>query len=119
MTNRATLKQLSQRVGISAKFGAVEVPDDWPAGSVGWKVTLRYQGRQFTTPFYQGPRAVSDPDAEQVLGCLVDEAWSVRGPPRGGAGGNPRTTLDPGGVPGSGPAGEVGGTRPGAAVGGE
>ena len=42
----------------------------------GWKVTLRYQGRCLTVPFWTGV-ALSEPTAADVLECLASDATSA------------------------------------------
>lgn len=39
-----------------------------------WRVTLRYQGRRFTVPFFQGMGHTDDPTAADVVSCLTSDA---------------------------------------------
>jgi hypothetical protein len=41
-----------------------------------WKVVLRYQGRQLTTPFYTGV-ALGEPTARDVLEALLSDAATI------------------------------------------
>ena len=50
--------------------------NDMPAGSSHWKVTLRRPGRQMTVPFSQGPAHCREPEADDVLSCLLSDASS-------------------------------------------
>lgn len=71
-----TLSQLCQKVKISSEYGAVEVPEGWTPGTHPYKVTLRYQGRQFTLPFFQGPALTEEPDAPSVISCLLLDSYA-------------------------------------------
>lgn len=64
----------AKRVRIDAEDGGVPLPDGWPAGTHPYKVTLRYQRRSMTTPFFMGPALERDPSAADVLACLLSDA---------------------------------------------
>jgi len=63
-------------VRIESQYGGVEVPEGWLPGTHPYKVTLRYQGRQLTVPFYMGPANDHEPSAGDVLSCLIMDACS-------------------------------------------
>jgi hypothetical protein len=67
----------SKRVGISAVYGGVEIPDGWTPGTHPYKVTLRYQGRRLTVPFFVGPAHEKEPTAADVLSCLCSDVRSA------------------------------------------
>ena len=48
--------------------------DGMPDGSSHWQVTLRRRGRQLTVPFSMGPAHSREPNAEDVLECLLSDA---------------------------------------------
>lgn len=61
------------RVRATVRPGAPE-RDDF-GDSDGWTVTLRYQGRRFTVPFYKGRGLNGEPaTAAEVLECLCLDA---------------------------------------------
>jgi hypothetical protein len=49
-----------------------------PAGSNAWRVVLKMGRRQLTTPFYTGPMA-GEPNASDVLGCLISDTTGYEG----------------------------------------
>lgn len=51
--------------------------DDMPAGSAHYKCVLRFQRRQMTVVFSQGPAVCRDPKAEDVLYCLLSDMSSL------------------------------------------
>ena len=61
----------SKSVKISCKYGA-PANSEFP-NSTGWTVTLKYQGHQVTTPFYQGSAHTEEPTAADVLYCLIQD----------------------------------------------
>ena len=63
-------------IRISSKYGTVEVPDGWPAGTHSYKVTLRLGSRTLTVPFFKGSANMSEPSAADVLYCLCSDAYS-------------------------------------------
>ena len=63
-------------IRISAKYGAVEVPDGWPTGTHPYKITLRMRSRALTVPFFMGSANTSEPSAADVLYCLCSDAYS-------------------------------------------
>lgn len=67
-------KRLSARVTYGSRL---PVPESFPRGSTAWTVTLRFQGRQMTVPFYTGPAISQDPTAADVLSCLLSDASSA------------------------------------------
>lgn len=42
----------------------------------GYKVTLRYQGRSLTVPFFCGPAITDEPSAADVVSCLISDGCS-------------------------------------------
>lgn len=45
--------------------------DEWQQKANGFRVELKYQGRQYTLDFWQGKGITADPTAESVLKCLL------------------------------------------------
>lgn len=73
----ATLKSLSAKVRLDARFGArlpTSKQDNWQRSANGWTCTLRYQGRRYTFDYWQGSAISHDPDAEGCLECLLSDA---------------------------------------------
>ena len=69
------LSKLCQRLGIRCTaVNDCVAPDGWPAGTIGWTVVLKFQRRQLTTRFYQGPAVCREPAAADVLSCLASDA---------------------------------------------
>lgn len=72
------LERVCEREGVTVEsvYGGAEVPSQagWVSGTVGWKVTLRYDGRQLTTSYYTGPAIEREPTAADVLYCLISDA---------------------------------------------
>jgi hypothetical protein len=60
---------LTATVGLSGEAA----PDSFIAGSNAWTVTLGYDGRELTVPFFTGP-ALGEPDGASVLECLLFDA---------------------------------------------
>jgi hypothetical protein len=73
MTDLETLCA-QKRVRIESRYGEAEIPDGWQPGTHPWKVTLRYQGRRLTVPFFMGPALDREPTAADVLHCLCSDA---------------------------------------------
>jgi hypothetical protein len=69
-----TLKTLCSKVKIESRYGGVEVPEGFAPGSHPYKVTLTYQRRRLTVPFFMGPALCEEPTAEGVLECLLSDA---------------------------------------------
>lgn len=63
------------RIRVSAEWADTNPNmSDMVQGSTHWRVTLMYRRRQMTVPFSQGPAHSSEPQASDVLGCLVSDA---------------------------------------------
>lgn len=76
-TETGTIKQLSRKVKLVCQFGAkldYDKQDDWQQKATGWHCTLRYQGRQHSFDFWQGPAISGEPDCSGVLECLLSDA---------------------------------------------
>lgn len=50
-----------------------DMPEGFDQGGNAWRVTLRYRGKQLTTPFYTGSMA-GEPTAASVLESLILDA---------------------------------------------
>ncbi len=50
--------------------------DDWPDAHP-YTVTLRYQQRAMTVPFYAGPAWSREPELDDVMDCLCSDALCV------------------------------------------
>jgi hypothetical protein len=66
----------ARRVKIESTYGAVELPEGWARDAHPYKVTLRYQGRRLTVPFFMGSAHTSEPSAADVISCLCSDARS-------------------------------------------
>ncbi len=51
--------------------------DEWQQRSNPWTVTLSYEGRDMTVPFWTGSGWTTEPDAHDVMQCLCSDAVSV------------------------------------------
>lgn len=72
----ATLRGLVSKVRMECRYGAPAQED--MEGMDGWTVTLYYRGRQLTVPFYMGTgHNGNEPEARDVLECLLDDASGV------------------------------------------
>jgi len=75
---RSELERLCERKRVRADvaYGTEAPPDGFPSGSNPWRVTLRYQGRQLTVPFYTGPAIEREPSAADVLNCICSDTFA-------------------------------------------
>src|SRR5579859_7789192 len=64
-----TLNQLAQKVKIKTVYGKAPSNEDFPHYD-NWLVTLKYQQRQMTVPFYSN----SEPTSQDVLECLLSNS---------------------------------------------
>jgi len=74
-TTMKTLTQLAESVQIEATKGARKTtfkPGDWRREKQGWRITLKYQGRQYSLDFWQGHHADA-PDAKNILSCILSD----------------------------------------------
>ncbi len=73
---KSNLERLTETLGIkiTSQYGGVDTPDDWPRGTHPYKVTLRFQKRQLTVPFFMGPANEKEPTVADVLYCLAIDA---------------------------------------------
>jgi len=77
MANSIIINKLSDAgIRFSAVMTNDPIPENFPSGSHAWKVTLRYQGRQMTVPFYTGS-AIGEVNAPDVLHCLISDTQSA------------------------------------------
>lgn len=79
-----TLEERIDTLGIRAtvKEGSDKWPPfELPPGSTSWTVTLRLEGRQMTTPFYQGPALTKPPEVADVLDCMLSDARIIEDTP--------------------------------------
>src|SRR5262245_4282986 len=60
---------------VEISYGA-PVRDDWPDAHP-YTVTLRYQQRAMTVPFYTGPAWSREPELDDVMECLRADALGV------------------------------------------
>lgn len=74
---RSDLDRLCESKNLRAvvKLGGPDNPD-FPR-STAWTVTLHYRRRRLTVPFYTGSGWTGEPNASDVLTCLLDDALSV------------------------------------------
>lgn len=64
---------MTAKVRATAKLTDAEIPDNFDPEASAWNVTLRYQGRRLTVPFFTGSMA-GKPTAKGVLECLILDA---------------------------------------------
>jgi hypothetical protein len=67
--------------GCSSQQGCpndVKELDDWKRDANPYTVTLRFDGRWFTVPFFTGSGWTEEPTAADVMECLVSDARSVQ-----------------------------------------
>jgi hypothetical protein len=67
------------RGGVHSEITMTDGRPPWDDGKwqgYAWRVTLRYQGRQMTVPFFTGELA-GEPTTADVLHCLLSDATSV------------------------------------------
>ncbi len=69
-----TLQELirEHNVRATSEYGAPENPEF--KNSHPYTVTLKYQRRQMTVPFYMGYAHTNEPAAEDVLECLLSDS---------------------------------------------
>jgi hypothetical protein len=73
------LQRLCDRKGvkIESRYGGVEIPEGFARDSHPYKVTLTYQRRRMTVPFFMGSALDHEPTAADVLSCLCSDAMGV------------------------------------------
>lgn len=79
MTTTTSLKSLAKKCRVSTVYGAKtpwDQQDEWQHNANGYRVTLRYQGRQFSFDFWMGSALRNEPDAESCLESLLSDARS-------------------------------------------
>lgn len=75
------LSQIAHTVGIEPTF--IRMPtakrhDDWQQTAFEWRVTLRYQGREMTVPYFCGSAHVTKPKNVRMLATpIAPDAPSV------------------------------------------
>ncbi len=71
---------MAHRVTATVKFTGEPSPwqDDDKQPMNGYRVTLRYQGRRMTVPFWTGIGWTHEPSAADVLDCLASDAGSAQ-----------------------------------------
>lgn len=69
------LSTLCETLKITSKavYGG-EVPEGWTPGTHPYKVTLRFEGRRLTVPFFMGPAHTKEPTAADVLSSITSDA---------------------------------------------
>ena len=55
---------------------------DWHSDANPWTVTLRYQGRQYTFPFWTGSGWTSEPNTFDAAHCVLSDAIGFENSPR-------------------------------------
>lgn len=61
---------------VSVKLRPGEANDWTDTGAHHYSATLRYKGRRMTVPFHTGSGWKTDPDAADILDCLISDATS-------------------------------------------
>jgi len=62
------------KITCNAEYSSDPIPDTFTPGSTAWEVTLRFGTRKLTVPFYTGPAICKEPNAADVLYCLISDA---------------------------------------------
>lgn len=75
---KSELALLCEKLKITAKVKSgnnvkVNTKDDWRRAKNAWTVTLQYDGRKMTVPFFTGTLA-GEPTAADVVSCLCTDA---------------------------------------------
>lgn len=69
------------RITATVVYGNKEADDgdldEWKRSANPWTVTLHYQGRRMTVPFWTGSGWTREPTASDVLECLLSDASSA------------------------------------------
>lgn len=66
----------TNKLKAEVKYGAPQNPEF--KDSHPWTVTLKYQGRQYTVPFYTGPAIQNEPSAADVIACLLMDVEGIK-----------------------------------------
>lgn len=77
-----TVKMLVNRYGIKSEsklVGSNPNMNDMPEGSNHYKVTLRGFGRRMTISYSMGPALTGEPEAVDVLDCLISDSDCIEG----------------------------------------
>lgn len=69
-----TLKGLIEEKNVTAEANYSDRYNEEFPNSTSWDVTLHYQRRQMTVPFYTGSAITENPTAYDVLYCLISDA---------------------------------------------
>lgn len=69
-----SLEKLCSAIKIENEWG--EPNPDFPQADA-YKVTLQYKRRKLSVPFYQGKAICKEPQAHDVIYCLISDAQSV------------------------------------------
>lgn len=62
-----------KKIRTFAEYGAVEPKNEWQQSAHPYKVTLKYEDRQMTIPFFMGRALTHEPTDEDVLPCLLSD----------------------------------------------
>jgi hypothetical protein len=71
------LSDLCKNVSVMVRDGANlswEKQDDWQKKANGYRIRLRYKGKQMSIDFWQGTGITHEPEAAGVLECLLSDA---------------------------------------------
>jgi hypothetical protein len=69
------LKRLANTVKADVRYGAPYNPEF--KNSNGWTITLSYQRRRMTIPFYTGSAITKEPTSYDVLYCVLGDASTI------------------------------------------
>ncbi len=72
-----TVKITSTRRAMTEQERAINARERDP-GRTYWTVRLRYKGRRMSTPFHMGSAHKGEPEAANVLSCLISDNESVK-----------------------------------------
>lgn len=65
---------LSTEYGVKTDWNKL---DDWQKKAHPYTVTLKYDRRQMTIPFFMGPALTNEPTEEDVIPCLISDYYAA------------------------------------------
>ena len=68
------MNQITSTITFGNNVRTSEKLDSWKQNANPWTVQLRYQGRQYTFPFWTGTGWTSEPNAFDAAHCVLSDA---------------------------------------------
>lgn len=68
-----------KKVNVNAEYGVKtdwDKLDEWQQKAHPYTVTIKYDRKQMTVPFFMGPALTNEPDEETVMPCLATDYYS-------------------------------------------